>query len=284
MEKKNIQAMAVAIFAAALFTFAMAEGSGNSELGEIQDAMRRLNWLNNLQYSYIYTYSAQEEIYAEQMEVWADLLTESWAADYYVTDEDGTLPILKQFSDGKKLYRYIDWAREWTGEAGKDEEGIPRLDELMRLEYTAEDIREVVRTEQEGKIIISYLLSQEYLEQAGNERGADMEKLYRNYENAATSQAERDSLQISQEQYRQMGSEEVRITYVIDENGMLQSGVCEVTLVQPEIAVEENAAANENEAAAPGEETQLQYKVQLVIKGYNQDTILDKIEWYREEI
>lgn len=249
MGKKNIQAMAVAIFAAALFIFAMAEGSGNSELGEIQDAMRRLNWLNNLQYSYIYTYSAQEEIYTEQMEVWADLLTESWAADYYVTDEDGTLPILKQFSDGKNLYRYIDWAREWTSEAGKDEAGMPRLNELMRLEYTAEDIREVVRTEQEGKIIISYLLSQEYLEQ-----------------------------------YRQMWSEEVRITYVIDENGILQSGACEVTLVRSEIAVEENAAANENEAAAPGEETQLQYKVQLVIKGYNQDTILDKIEWYREEI
>ena len=278
MEKKNIQAMTVAIFAAVLFIFAMADGGGDGELGEIQDAMRRLNWLDNLQYSYVYTYSTQEEVYAEQVDVWADLLTENWAADYYMTDEDGTLPILKQYSDGKTLYRYIDWTEEWSPMSESDEAETPKLDELMRLEYTAEDIQDVVRTQEDGKIIISYLLTQEFLDKTGNERLAEMEQLYQNYENAATSQEERDSLQATLEQYRQTRREEVRITYVIDENGIIQSGVCDVTLVQPEIA------ADENGAAALGEETKIQYEMQLTIKGYNRDSILDRIEWYREEI
>lgn len=278
MEKKKVQAMAVAVFAAVLFIFAMTEGSRQSELGEIQEAMRRLNWLDNLQYSYVYTYSTQEETSEEKVEVWADLLTENWAAEYYLIDEDGMLPILKQYSDGKTLYHYIDWTGEWTPASEADEQQMPKLDTLMRLAYTAEDIEEVVRTQEDGKVIISYLFTQEYLDRTGNENIAQMEQMYQSYENAATSQEELDSLQAAMEQYRKTRREEVRITYVIDENGILQSGVCTVTLVQPKLS------ADETKAAALEEETQMQYEMKLAIKGYNQDSILDKIEWYREEI
>ena len=117
MDKKSVRAVAVTIFSGVLFLESMfAGGVASEETGKVLDGMRGLRRVNNVHYLVTNSYSGSQDIVQQTQEIWADLLDETWAAEYKNTDADGAMTFLKEFCDGVTVNSYQAgvWS-QWNG-------------------------------------------------------------------------------------------------------------------------------------------------------------------------
>jgi hypothetical protein len=151
VKKQNVQAVIIILFAALLLLLCLTERSKTqpAEMVELQDAMRSLKRVDNLEYSYAYKTTMDGESQVQSVDVWADQLEGSWVAEYYSTDEDGTLCILKQFCDGKEVYHYVEWSGEWVKQSGVSKD-VPKLDVLTSLDYDSTAIIKIDSASESG--------------------------------------------------------------------------------------------------------------------------------------
>jgi len=77
-----------------------AGGVASEETGKVLEGMRGLRRVNNVHYLVTNSYSGSQDIVQQTQEIWADLLDETWAAEYKNTDADGAMTFLKEFCDG----------------------------------------------------------------------------------------------------------------------------------------------------------------------------------------
>ena len=107
MDKKSVRAVAVTIFSGVLFLESMfAGGVASEETGKVLEGMRGLRRVNNVHYLVTNSYSGSQDIVQQTQEIWADLLDETWAAEYKNTDADGAMTFLKEFCDGVTVNSY----------------------------------------------------------------------------------------------------------------------------------------------------------------------------------
>lgn len=279
MEKNKIRATAVIIFGA-LLTIPMLMG-GNAEqgeLGRLQEAMRNLKRVNNLQMTYEYSVTQRGITTAEQADIWADMLTGCWVSEYYVTDEDGTRPYMKQFCDARNVYVYDEWTGEWELAEGAVSNAVPNLGIITTLDYRAEDILETETGEEDGQQRVTYRFTPAYLERERNERVADVEETYASYQKSGATQETLDAVGITLEQYKQMRYEDVVVIYTMDADQVLQGMEYTAKLIMPEIVTDENGES----VLGAEQETKLMLRVN--IERYNQDGIANKTEQCMKEI
>lgn len=273
MEKNKIRAIAVIIFGAFLVIPALMGGSmEQTELGQLQEAMRNLKRVDNLEMSYIHTVSRFGIPSSEQVDVWADMLTGSWTSEHYTTDEDGTRLYLRKFFDGKSMYVYVDWQGEWAvpEEAGSSE--VPNLDKITTFEYGAGDILEAKCEEVDGQQKITCTFTPEYLEKERDKQVAKMESMYVSYQKNDAADDMLRLVEMTVEQTRQMRYEDVSVTYTIDEDQVLRGMEYSAKMIMPQMGTGENGEP------VLGEESETQMLLQVNVKGYDQDDILRKIE------
>ena len=157
MDKKSVQAVAVTIFSGVLFLESMfAGGVASEETGKVLDGMRGLRRVNNVHYLVTNSYSGSQDIVQQTQEIWADLLDETWAAEYKNTDADGAMTFLKEFCDGVTVNSYQAGAwSQWDGYSTTTD--IPNYQALTNLGYREEDIvyiifgRQPCRCREKGK-------------------------------------------------------------------------------------------------------------------------------------
>lgn len=279
MEKNKIRAAAVIIFGALLAISVLMGGNAEQgELGRLQEAMRNLKRVNNLQMTYEYSAAHRGITTAEQADIWADMLTGCWVSEYYMTDEDGTRPYMKQFCDARNVYVYDEWTGEWELVQGVISNTVPNLGTITTLDYRAEDILETETGEEDGQQRITYRFTSAYLERERNERVAEVEENYVSYQKSGASQETLDAVGITLEQYKQMRYEDVVVTYTIDADQVLRSMEYTAKLIMPEIVTDENGES------VLGEEQETQLLLRVNIERYNQDGIINKIEQCKNEI
>lgn len=278
MEKKEIHAAVTIVFASMLTVFAMTGGNTQrGEMRQIQDSIRNLRRVDNLRFSYSYAVSDKNEKITNRTEVWSDQLTGSWAAEYYTTDADGTRLYLRRFCDGKAVYTYIDWSGEWEKQGVGAELEVPCMEDITAIDYGDSDIVDVKSERENGIMKISYDLAPEYLTAMSEENLASIEAYYGNY-HALGDDGEDDSMGLAVAQYRQMRIGDASVVYKIDENEILYSGTCFFEIIQPGIVTGEDGSRQ------LGEEQKIQNLLTFQIIGYDQDSILDKIEQWESEI
>lgn len=273
MEKKKIRAIAVILFGAFLVIPALTGGTTQQmELRELQDAMRNLKRVDNLKMTYVYSVSDRGIGTSEQMDVWADMLTGSWASESYTTDEDGTRPYMKQLCDGKQVYVYVDWSGEWEeAEEGNSLE-VPNLEMITTFDYGADDILEAESREEDGQQQVTCTFTQEYLENKRDKQVAKMESMYEVYQSYDISDETLRLMELTVEQNRRMRYEDVAVTYMIDADQVLRGMEYSVKLVMPQMGTGENGEA------VLGEESETQMLLQINVEEYNRGDILNKIE------
>lgn len=274
MKKRDAQLAAIIVFASVLAIFAMSGGNTQAgEIRQIQDAMRSLRRVNNLQFTYYVTLSDKEESNTLRTELWVNQLTGSWVEEDYTIDSDGTRPVLKRYCDGKSVYNYIDWNGDWSKITNMTKEQLPWLEQLMTIDYGSEDIVKL-ECETDGEYVtISYTFTPEYLATQTEKMRTLLENEYANYVFETDS-----GINLPLEQCKQMRIENPKLNYRIDKNGVLAGGSYSLEIIWPEIL------ENEQGEKALGEEQKTHSMIAVEIKGYNQDSILDKIEQLESEI
>lgn len=279
MEKKTVGTTAVVIFGAILVISAL---SGNNmergELAQVQGAMRNLKRVDNLQMTYIYSFSQGEITGTDEVDVWADMLTGSWVSEYYTTDEDGTRLYLKQFCDGREVYNYIEWNGEWAAAQNIDGNDVPKLENITVLTYDGNDILEAESETMDGGQKISYSFTPEYLEGEREKRIAEIETAYSSYQKSGVSEEELDSVRLTVEQYKQTRYEDMIVAYTVDANQVLRGMECTATLIMPELLQDENGQTD------LGGEQEMEILLRIDVERYNQEGIQNKIEQCRNEI
>lgn len=280
MKKKDIQVAVAIIFASVLSIFALT--GGNTKRGEvrlIEDSIRNLRRVDNLQLSCSYTVSDKNETITNRIDVWANQLASSWVAEYYTTDIDGTRMYLKRFCDGKKIYTYVDWNGEWSSQPAGQQTEPPCFDSISTIAYTNEDIVDVEKERDEDTLKISYSLSPDYLSSLGEQSFAYLENYYQNaIDGTPYVDDKEESVQLVIQQSRQMRLEDTLIVYKIDENEILRSGNMSYIVYQPELVKEESGTMR------LGNEMKIRNLISFEIKKMNQTSILDKIEQCESEI
>ena len=140
MDKKSVRAVAVTIFSGVLFLESMfAGGVASEETGKVLEGMRGLRRVNNVHYLVTNSYSGSQDIVQQTQEIWADLLDETWAAEYKNTDADGAMTFLKEFCDGVTVNSYQAgvWS-QWNGYSTTTD--IPNYQALTNPGYREEDV------------------------------------------------------------------------------------------------------------------------------------------------
>lgn len=279
MGKKDVHVAVAIIFASVLSIFALT--GGNTEPGEIrqiEDSIRNLRRVDNMRISYAYTISDKNETIVSHTDVWADQLTSSWVAEYYVTDVDGTRLYLKRFCDGTDIYTYIDWNGEWEKQLEMANPEVPYLDSITTINYGSEDIENIEMKQEEDFYTISYALTPEYLASMDEKNLESLESYYAGYNMEGAALETGDNLYMTLEQNKKMHLEDTFIIYRIDKNEILRSGIYSYNVFRPEIVTEENGDTR------LGEEEKIRNLIEFEIRDYNKDYILDKIEQYTSEI
>ncbi len=106
---------------------------------KVLDGMRGLRRVNNVHYLVTNSYSGSQDIVQQTQEIWADLLDETWAAEYKNTDADGAMTFLKEFCDGVTVNSYQAgvWS-QWNGYSTTTD--IPNYQALTNPGYREEDV------------------------------------------------------------------------------------------------------------------------------------------------
>lgn len=278
MEKKHVRAVTVVVFASVITVIAVTGGRTESDdMGRMQDAMRRLKRVEHLQYTYTSTFSGEDRAGAERVDVWADQISGRWTAEYYTTDEDGTRPYLRQYCDGRTVYRYIDWNGDWETVDGAGREA-PYLEMVTVLPYNSGDIRDVESAGEKGAEKISFRFTQEYLDVLDRENEDVLEKEFRAYRKSDVPEEDKELAAVKLEQYRNRRQESISMAYRIDKNKVLCAWECVVEASQPTVTQDE--AGN----ALLGPEQKMKFQMKIKVRRYNEDGILNKIEQCRQEV
>lgn len=278
MEKKKVRAAAITVFGILLAVAAvLGDYTEQSEMAMLQDAMRNLKRVDNLQMAYSYAYAKDDSYGEDSVEVWADMLTGSWVGEYKTMDEDGTRLYLRQFCDGQSVYNYVDWSGEWAVQAGEST-WVPNLESLTALVYRAEDILETRTWEEDGDQKISYVFTPEYLQQQHEKRYAHMRESYERYQREGASGEELYNVALSVDQYEKSRYEQIVVTYTLDPEQILRSMECTATMVAPELTPDETGRMR------LGEERETKLVLRIDVQRYNQGGILNKIAQCRSEL
>lgn len=281
MEKRQARTLAVIIFGVLLaFAAARSSSRGRGELGELQIAMWNLNRVDNLQMSYAYGWQQNGTTGEEAMNVWADMLTGSWASEHYTTDEDGTRLYLRQFCDGKSIYHYIDWSGDWEQiqAPGQGGTAVPNLAWMTELGFDGDDIYELKRKDEDGTVELTCVFTPEYLDNVQAGQLAQVEQSYAYYEKSGADVSAIHTAALSVEQHKQMRYEDMTVTYTIDENQVLREMEYTIRLVMPEIV--QDLSGNK----MLGQEREMQITLDMEIERYNQSGITNKIEQCSNEM
>lgn len=277
MEKQKVRATIVVIFAVTLFSIAMLSGSTQSaEMGQLRNAMRGLRRVNNLQFSYVNTYTRAGNAESEQWNIWSDQLTGSWVMEHYITDADGTRLYLKQFCDGRDIYHYIEWTGEWEKQ-GSQSVAVPYIDGLLELSYDSEDMMDVQSGTEDGYWNISYTFTPEYIGTQYEKNQETVEQSYQDYLKTEVDGEPSSSVELTVEQFKRTRGEDIRVEYTVDPQEVLCKMSCSLTLVQPELLYDIDGGM------MLGKEQRSGFLIEFTVNGYNQNGILNKIEQCRNE-
>lgn len=277
MEKQKAHATIVIFFAATIFTIAMLGGNTQSaEMGQLRDAMRGLKRVDNLQFSYVYTYTKAGNTESEEQNIWADQLTGSWVMEHYITDADGTRLYLKQFCDGRDIYHYIEWTGEWEKQ-GTQSNAVPFLDEMLEITYDSEDMMDMQSDTEDGYWKISYTFTPDYIERQYQKNQETVEQFYQDYLKTEVDGEISSSVQLTVEQFKRTRGEDIRVEYTVDPEEVLCKMSCSMTLIQPELLYDMNGEM------VLGKDQRSGLQIEFSVNGYNQDGILNKIEQCRNE-
>lgn len=278
MEKKRVRALATAVFGI-LLAMSVLRGhyTEDSEMAEIQDAMRNLRRADNLQIASGYTYLKNGVEEQDRVDVWADMLTGEWVSESSATDEDGTRLYLKQFCDGQRLYNYAEWSGEWIQQVGGSVDA-PNLESVTVLTYHEDDVCDAVTVEEDGYRKISYTFAPEYLQREHEKRLAEMEKTYAGYEGIGAGEKALRNMEYTVLQYEKSRYEDITVKYAIDENQTLRGLKCTATWVRPALLHTEDGEVY------LGEEEKVELELIVEVVRYNQDGTLNKIAQCKNEL
>lgn len=278
MEKKRARAMVVFIFTIGLMTAAMLwDNTQSAELGLLQNSMRELKRVDNMQFSYVSTARGAGVQTGDQIRIWSDQLSGRWASEHYKTDEDGTRLYLKQFCDGNLVYNYIEWTGEWERQNTKDRE-LPYLDGILSMPYDDGDIVDLVCNESEEGTEISFGFTEEYIKKLSEERQKTVEQSYENYLKMSGEVGNAENVELSVEQYKRTREKDVKVIYHINEQDVLEGVACVISVVQPELVY------NTDGQLELGKDREYSYEIAVTIEHYNQQGTLNRLEQCRNEI
>ena len=274
MDKKSVRAVAVTIFSGVLFLESMfAGGVASEETGKVLDGMRGLRRVNNVHYLVTNSYSGSQDIVQQTQEIWADLLDETWAAEYKNTDADGAMTFLKEFCDGVTVNSYQAgvWS-QWNGYSTTTD--IPNYQALTNPGYREEDVvsAECVDLDDGATQIIFSLSGQQLkekrdqaldlIEPAGMEVEDDTERAA--IVDKITEQM--DKMSVYYEQYQKTGYQNERIAYTINKSGVLTGMEYSFDVKRPKVVIKGGEQKLEGE-----EEYAMGVKIEVL--SYNQANI-----------
>lgn len=276
MKKKNVQAIIGIIFTSILVILAMTGGrTDQEEIRQLRDAMRNLRRVDNIAFSYTTVYKDKEETERQIVDIWADQLSGSWVSEQYMLDEDGMRLVQKKFCDGDAVYTYMGWNGDWQ-KAAKEDMSVPYLAAMTVLDYDGEDVTGIESVYEDNLQKVSYSFTPEYLNAQLEKRISDLEKLYQRYEKSNIGEAGLYPIQLAIEQYKEIKQENVWADYVIDTDEVLCKGTYIVELRQPELI-------KDGQDMWLGDDQDVEFQVEIEVKGYSQNGILNKIEQCRNE-
>lgn len=283
MEKKTIRALATIIFGTVLTVSAMTGSHTESEdFSRLQNAMRNLKRVDNLQMTYSYTIEQKGLSTAEQVDVWADMLTGSWVSEHYTTDEDGTRLYLRQYCDGRTVYQYIEWTGEWEAvenvSVAAGGNAVPNLDHLTVLDFDDADIASSSNDKSEEEEKIMYTFAPKYLQEEVDRTVAEMERQYLSYQKSDKSEEDLRMAELTVEQNKNTVYEEARVAYTINASDVLETMESNATLMMPELTKDETGQMILGDV--------LEVKISIVadVIIYDQQGILNKIEMCKNEV
>lgn len=283
MEKKTIRALAVIILGTMLTVSAITGTHTQTEdFSRLQNAMRNLKRVDNLQMTYSYTIEKKGMSTAEQVDVWADMLTGSWVSEHYTTDEDGTRLSLRQYCDGRTVYQYIEWTGEWEAvenvsvTAGGNT--VPNLDYLTVLDFTQEDITTFCSEKSEEEEKLMYTFSPEHMQDEVKQTVAEMEKQYLSYQKSDKSEEDLRMAELTVEQKKHTVYEDATVVYTINASDVLETMESSAVLMMPELT--KDAAGQ----MILGDDLKVTIAITADIVIYDQQAILNKIELCKNEV
>lgn len=283
MEKKTVRALAVIILGTLLMVSAMTETHTQTEdFSRLQNAMRNLKRVDNLQMTYSYTIEKKGMSTAEQVDVWADMLTGSWVSEHYTTDEDGTRLYLRQYCDGRTVYQYIEWTGEWEAvenvsvTAGGN--AVPNLDYLTVLDFDEEDITSLWSDKSDEEEKIMYTFSTKYMQEEVDRTVAQLEKQYLSYQKSDKSEEDLRMAELTVEQNKNTVYEDAAVVYTINASEVLETMESSATLMMPELT--KDAAGQ----LILGDTLKVDISIVADVIIYDQQAILNKIEMCKNEV
>lgn len=277
MEKRKIQTLFMMVFTVALtVTAVLGNATQSEELALLQSAMRELRRVDNLEFSYESMIGTLGTTKSEKINVWADQLTGSWVSEHYTTDEDGTRLYLKRVCDGTQVYHYEDWSGEWILQKNEKTE-VPYLDQVIDLPYGRSDIVNVELIHKGDVQELSYQFTEEYIAEQNAKTQAALEEYYENYQKIQTSEEEEKEIEVAVEQYRRTREENIEVTYQMDAAGVMRGLSCFMLLISPEILHDVQGEP------ILGEEYTSSYQIEINIKRYNQEGVMNKINQCKAE-
>lgn len=278
MNKKCMHAGVVVIFGLFLAMYSL-RGSytEQQEMAELQDAMRNLRRVDNLQLTSSYTYFQGGVAEVDRVDVWVDMLSGLWVSESFATDEDGTRLYLRQFCDGRSLYNYMEWTGEWMPQSGGNT-AAPNLESITVLTYREDDILETKTEEKDGYREITYTFTPEYLGREHEKRLAEMKKAYAEYESIGAEGEAFENMERTVQQFAQSYYKDITVTYKIDKEQILRGLECNATWMKPALETAENGEVY------LGEEESVELQLVLEVVRYDQDGTLNKIEQCRNEL
>ena len=240
-----------------------AGGAASEETGKVLEGMRGLRRVNNVHYLVTNSYSGSQDIVQQTQEIWADLLDETWAAEYKNTDADGAMTFLKEFCDGVTVNSYQAgvWS-QWNGYSTTTD--IPNYQALTNPGYREEDVvsAECVDLDDGATQIIFSLSGQQLkekrdqaldlIEPAGMEVEDDTEQM--------------DKMSVYYEQYQKTGYQNERIAYTINKSGVLTGMEYSFDVKRPKVVIKGGEQKFEGE-----EEYAMGVKIEVL--SYNQANI-----------
>lgn len=283
MEKKTIRALAAIIFGTALTVSAITGTHTQTEdFSRLQNAMRNLKRVDNLQMTYSYTIEKKGMSTAEQVDVWADMLTGSWVSEHYTTDEDGTRLYLRQYCDGRTVYQYIEWTGEWEAvenvsvTAGGNT--VPNLDYLTVLDFAEEDITTLCSDKSDEEEKIMYTFSAKYMQDEVERTVAEMEKQYLSYQKSDKSEEDLRMAELTVEQKKNTVYEDATVAYTINASEVLETMESSAVLMMPELTKDASGQL------ILGDDLKVDISIVADVIIYDQQAILNKIELCKNEV
>ncbi len=228
MDKKSIQTVTVMIFTGLLFLQSLfAGGVASRETGLVLSAMRSLRRADNLHYTVEIYHTQNDETMSQTQEIWANLLTGMWAAEYSSADADGSMTVLKEFCDGNQVLSCNAgiWS-PWSGYS--DDTDIPNFTTFSDINYEEEDIAEAESIETDDGMKIVFSLADAHLER---ERDALLD------ESAWEEEGADDGLELYYEQYENTRFENITLIYTVDTDGVLTGMEYSFEASRPQILI-----------------------------------------------